>query len=158
LNGAFASLYADDVALFYCNSGAFCGSGKVYQSYLLKINSGQDLRLAQADIFGDLPEDKAAGKKTGKVKDTIEAEGYSTTKKVLEHKFKKYDGSHPDGLAGGSDRESDGDTGGDTGGDTSGDTGGGKGDGKGDGKGGGKGHIKGGSKVHVKGGSKGGDN
>ena len=62
LNGAFASSYADDVVSFYRNHDTVCDSGKVYQGYILKVNSGQDFRLAQIDLFDDLPEERAAGK------------------------------------------------------------------------------------------------
>ena len=115
LNGAFASSYADDVVSFYRNCGTLCGSGELYQGYILKVNSDQDIRLAQADMFEGLIEDKVTAKKTSKVEDTIAAEGYSTTKKVLEPMFNKYAGSNPNGDAGGSGGESGGNTGGDTG-------------------------------------------
>ena len=83
----------------------------------VKVNSGQDLRLAQADILDDLPEEGATGKTTGTVEDTIdEVEGKSTVTKVPEISYSEY--------AGGDTRDSGDDTGGDTGGDSGGDTGG----------------------------------
>jgi len=85
----------------------------------VKVNSGQDLRLAQADILDELPEEGATGKTTGTVEDTIdEVEGKSTETKVLKLRYIEY----ATGFTAGS--------GGDSGGDTDGGKGGGKGKGK----------------------------
>ncbi|UCD89499.1 MAG: hypothetical protein JSW04_13955, partial [Desulfobacterales bacterium] len=70
LHGAFASSFADNVVPFYCNYCLVCDSGKVDQDYILNINPGQDLRLAQADIFDGLLEEEAAGKTTSTVEGT----------------------------------------------------------------------------------------
>jgi len=85
----------------------------------VKVSSGKDLRLAQADILDELPEEGATGKTTGTVEDTIdEVEGKSTETKVLKLRYIEY----ATGFTAGS--------GGDSGGDTDGGKGGGKGKGK----------------------------